>query len=227
MPGIGRDRSRRAHPRPRIAIWSTRRVGLAADRQIGPVETRLGVNWLQEDSTVLGAYLAPQFGGHGADTVFLDGSAAIPVGGGWRLAGEMRRGFTRARLGGSLAGGSTLQTSAWSVDFSNHSLFAPGDSFGLRISQPLRVESGGLNLWLPVSYSYATEAAQYGIETLALGSERARDRRRDGVARPAVGRFRQCQPVHPARAWQLCRIAHRQGRGNQVERHPSSRHARR
>ncbi|MEO1967121.1 MAG: S8 family peptidase [Sphingomonadaceae bacterium] len=147
---------------------ATRRVGLSADRQLGPIATTLGMNWLQEDSTVLGAYLAPQFGGSGADTVFLDGSAALPIVRGWTLTGAVRQGFTRVRAGGALSSGSSLRTSAWSMDFSNSSVFTPGDSFGFRISQPLRVDSGGLNLWLPISYSYATEAAQYGFETLSL-----------------------------------------------------------
>ena len=47
-------------------------------------------------------------------------------------------------------------------------MFVSDDSLGLRISQPLRVESGGLNLNLPVNYSYATMSPTYGIRTLAL-----------------------------------------------------------
>jgi hypothetical protein len=38
----------------------------------------------------------------------------------------------------------------------------------LRVSQPLRVESGGLNLDLPVAYSYQTLSPTYGVETLNL-----------------------------------------------------------
>ena len=45
------------------------------------------------------------------------------------------------------------------------------DSLGLRVSQPLRVERGGLNLTLPVDYDYATLAATYGTRTLSLSPQ--------------------------------------------------------
>jgi hypothetical protein len=47
-------------------------------------------------------------------------------------------------------------------------VFGPLDFLGLRVSRPLRVESGGLALGLPLSYDYATETAGYGVRTLSL-----------------------------------------------------------
>ena len=43
-----------------------------------------------------------------------------------------------------------------------------GDSVSLRLSQPLRVERGGLNFLLPVDYSYETLAPTLGMQTLSL-----------------------------------------------------------
>jgi len=53
-------------------------------------------------------------------------------------------------------------------------VFGANDSLALRLSQPLRVESGGLNLQLPVDYSYETLSPVYGIRTLSL-SPRGRE----------------------------------------------------
>ena len=50
-------------------------------------------------------------------------------------------------------------------------MFSGEDALAFRISQPLRVESGSLNLTLPVSYSYATLRADYGVRSLALAPQ--------------------------------------------------------
>jgi hypothetical protein len=54
------------------------------------------------------------------------------------------------------------------LDLARNGVFANDDSLALRVSQPLRVESGGLNLELPIDYSYATLSPTYGIRTLSL-----------------------------------------------------------
>jgi hypothetical protein len=61
-----------------------------------------------------------------------------------------------------------LVTSAWAVDAVRDTVFMSGDSLGLRVSQPLRVERGGIALNLPVDYSYATQTASFAARTLAL-----------------------------------------------------------
>ena len=50
-------------------------------------------------------------------------------------------------------------------------MFETSDSLAFRVSQPLRVESGGLKLDLPVDYSYVTLSPTYGIETLSLAPQ--------------------------------------------------------
>jgi hypothetical protein len=48
------------------------------------------------------------------------------------------------------------------------SVLTSGDTLGVRISQPLRVEGGGLRLNLPSSFDYATETPGYSIQRLSL-----------------------------------------------------------
>ncbi|MEC7398445.1 MAG: hypothetical protein VYD00_00320, partial [Pseudomonadota bacterium] len=44
-----------------------------------------------------------------------------------------------------------------------------GDTLGFRLSQPLRVTRGGIDLLLPVSYDYASESVGFGTRRLSLG----------------------------------------------------------
>jgi hypothetical protein len=149
----------------------TRSFGLAADRRFGALETSLGATWLNEDRTVLGAYLDDAFGAGGADTLFLDAAAGWRFAPGWRLGGDFRQGWTRAQRQGLVAAGSNFDSRAWSLDVSKQGVFGPFDFLGLRVSQPLRVEHGGLALDLPVSYDYASETAGYGLRTLSLAPQ--------------------------------------------------------
>ena len=150
------------------------RFGLSADRRFGEIETALTASWLAEDRTVLGARLHDAFGARGADSLFVDASAAWPFAPGWRLGGAWRQGFTYARARGLVAASSRLTSNAWSLDLARKDVFASGDSLALRVSQPLRVQSGGLNLELPVAYSYDTLAATNGIRRVNL-SPRGRE----------------------------------------------------
>lgn len=136
--------------------WSGKAVTLAG-----------GASWLAEDATILGARLARGFGG-GADTLFLDAAAAWRPAPGWSLSADYRRGFTRAEAGGIVAAGSQFQSSAWSVDVARRGFLGANDTLGLRLSQPLRVASGGLALAVPVGYDYATQSAQMGARLLSL-----------------------------------------------------------
>ena len=76
-----------------------------------------------------------------------------------RSAANLRRREGRPRL---CDGADWLQTDAWSADVTRIGLFSLRDSFALRVSQPLRVRSGGLNLTLPVGYNYSTLNAEFG-----------------------------------------------------------------
>ncbi len=141
---------------------------LTADRRFGRIETALGLTWMREDNTILGAYFHDALGASGADTIFADfgiGAGFAPM---WRLGAAFRQGLTHARQGGIIGRGSSFASQAWSFDVTRSHAFTQGDSLGLRISQPLRVSGGGLNLDLPVSYDYATQSAGFGIRRLAL-----------------------------------------------------------
>lgn len=67
-----------------------------------------------------------------------------------------------------MARGGRLVSGAWALDSSKEGIFTAADSFALRVSQPLRVESGGLRFTLPVAYSYETLTATEGLRTLSL-----------------------------------------------------------
>lgn len=148
-----------------------RTLSIVADRRFGPVETALSLSWIDESDTVLGAHFHDALGATGADTLFADATFGIDIAPLWRLGGEFRQGFTRARVGGFVADGSRFSSQAWSVDMVRRGAFQTGDSIGLRVSQPLRVTGGGLNFELPVSYDYATESAVYGLHRISLSPD--------------------------------------------------------
>lgn len=152
-------------PRDPLSLQS---FSIAADRQFGPVETVLGVTWLAEDTSVLGARFSDTFGMRGADTLFLDVSAGMELEGGWRIGGAWRQGRTRVREAGLVAAGSNLISNGWSLDVVRSGTFMDADSLGFRVSQPLRVTGGGIGLTLPVSYDYETLLPTYGTQTLSL-----------------------------------------------------------
>ncbi|MFA9199790.1 MAG: S8 family serine peptidase, partial [Cypionkella sp.] len=142
--------------------------GLAADRQFGALDTALGLTRLAEDRTVLGGYFHDAIGVGGADTLFLDAHAGWRFADGWRLGGALRQGWTRAERGGAIGAGSDFVSRAWSADLVKQGVFGRYDSLGLRLSQPLRVERGGLALTLPVAYDYATLSPTYAVRQLTL-----------------------------------------------------------
>jgi hypothetical protein len=132
------------------------------DRKVGPARISLGATRLSEDASLLGARFGGSFGVGGATSWFADASSSIDLGRGWGLYGAYRRGWTSASASGlGLASGGTLATDAWSFDVSKASALRPGDKLALRIMQPLRVRSGGLDLYLPVSFDYGTMSAGY------------------------------------------------------------------
>lgn len=145
--------------------------GLSLDRRFGGLHAALGLNWMREDTTMLGARFHDAFGVSGADTLFLDAQAGWRLAGNWRLGAAVRHGWTYARNGGAVAGGSRLASRAWSLDLTRSSVFSARDSLAFRLSQPLRVERGGLNLELPVAYSYETLSPVYGIRSLSLAPQ--------------------------------------------------------
>ena len=150
---------------------AARGLGLALDRNFGPLDTALGLNWVSEDRTVLGARFHDAFGGGGAQSLFVDADASWQIADGWRLAAALRNGWTMPEQGAVISSGSQIYSRAWSLDVERRGVLRADDALGFRIAQPLRVENGGLNLYLPVAYSYDTLAATFGIRPLSLAPE--------------------------------------------------------
>lgn len=155
-----------AVPQNRFAV--SNRFSLVADRDFGALRGAMGLTWLRESDTMLGARFHDGLVAGGADSLFVDVNGQWHIGGGWQLASALRGGMTWAHSGLAAASGGRLITSAWSLDLAHDGLFDEADSIGLRLSQPLRVESGGLALNLPVSYSYSTLQPAMATETLSL-----------------------------------------------------------
>jgi hypothetical protein len=151
--------------------WTNDRVrkfGLAFDRTSGALDGVIGLTLMDESRTVLGARFHDIFGGGGAKSLFVDLGAGWNIGRAWRLGGALRSGWTFADTSEVIRGGSVLVTRAWSIDLERRGLFGRRDRLGFRLAQPLRVESGGLNLELPVSYSYSTQSPTMALERLNL-----------------------------------------------------------
>ena len=148
------------------------RLGLSLDRWFGPLSATAAVTRLNERDTLLGARLDAALGAPGATSWFADAGARFDSNG-WTLGGHYRRGWTAAHVRG-LTGGGRLGTSAWSADIGKAGVFGR-DELGLRVAQPLRVGSGGLDLALPTAWDYVTRSvATYTTQRLPLapsGSE--------------------------------------------------------
>lgn len=124
------------------------------DRRLGAVALSLGATRLDEKATVLGGWFGGALGQARGVSWFADTATRWSDANGWALGARWRQGWTRASGG---LGGGLLQSRSWSVEAGKAGLFG-GDRFDLRVSQPLRVNSGGLDLLLPSHWDYATAA---------------------------------------------------------------------
>ncbi|UAB79826.1 S8 family serine peptidase [Erythrobacter sp. SCSIO 43205] len=146
----------------------TTQVALSADRKWAGFDVTAGMAILLEKDTLLGAHFNPALGLNGARSVFLDGRVSRGLGEKWQIGGSYRAGFTQAAGGELIAAGSQIRTNGWSFDLTRYGVFGKSDSLGFRLSQPLRVSGGALQLDLPVDYDYATESAISGRQALSL-----------------------------------------------------------
>lgn len=127
----------------------------------GALHIGIDGSYMREEATLLGANLAPLFGVSGSSTLFADARTSLNLAGGWQLAGAYRRGWTSAQR-------TRLATSAWSFDLAKAGIVGPRDHMAVRISQPLRVTSGGVDLSLPGAYDYRTGTSNWTMEHVAL-----------------------------------------------------------
>lgn len=144
------------------------RVSLALDRRWAGFGVSFIGSWMRESETVLGARFSPGIGAANATSWFADMRASGELGGGWRLSGSVRQGWTLAATRGGIVGGGTIRTSGYGLDLANGDLFAAGDSFGLRVSQPLRVESGAIGVLLASDYDYTAGVTASSLQRINL-----------------------------------------------------------
>ncbi|GAA4009472.1 hypothetical protein GCM10022280_02910 [Sphingomonas swuensis] len=136
-------------------------TNMAVDRSFGRTWLSLGVGRLDEQRTLLGGRMSGNLGGGGAATTFVDLEARRSLGSDWTASLSARRGWT------SFAGGA-FTTGAYGVDLARSNWLSEGDRFGLRLSQPLRIDGGGFAMSLPTSFDYATMSPGYSIVRSSL-----------------------------------------------------------
>lgn len=143
------------------AEGSAIRFGASLDGDYGPLAATVSASWLREDRTILGARFHEALGVGGADSMFLDADLRFDAGEGWRLGGAFRQGWT-------FAPGTRLASNAWALDAEKRGVLGNSDALALRVSQPMRVAGGGIDLTLPVYWDYATRSATLATRTLSL-----------------------------------------------------------
>lgn len=146
-------------------------VSVAIDRAVGPATFSVAASLMDENASILGSQFSETLGAEGAQSLFVDGRAELDLstllGAGWRSSASWRSGWTKAESA-SLVTGGTLQSSSFAFDLAKTGLFQGSDQLAFRFAQPLRVSNGGLNLYLPVGYSYQTLQTEFGQRTLNL-----------------------------------------------------------
>ena len=135
-----------------------RRMAVTTFSELGPFSFDVGLARLEEADTILGGSLALL--GGGATSHFLDVDTAVVVGD-WTLEADWRRGETQVRGRDALFRGGALASEGWSVALGK-------GPFALRVAQPLRVRSGGLDALAPVSFDYATMSAATELRLVSL-----------------------------------------------------------
>jgi len=148
-----------------------------------PVSLALSASLLDEDNSLLGAQFSSFLGVNKGQTLFADAQANIALPQSWSLGVSARRGWTRAMGGGS----AQLGTMAWSADLSRMGLLHHADHFGLRLSQPLRVTSGGVDALLPTAYDYGSGESHWAVQRIALSPKGREIDAEMHYARPFAG----------------------------------------
>ncbi|MCW3797828.1 S8 family serine peptidase [Sphingomonas sp. BN140010] len=181
---------------------SYRSTSLTVDRRYGGTALSAGLTRLDEDRTVLGGEFTAALGGvQGARTTFLDLEARRDFGRGWS-------GGLSARQGWTSFGSGAFRTRAYGLDLAKTGLLTDGDLLGFRLSQPLKVVGGGLDLLLPTAWSFDTmsptlQQTRYGLTPSGreVDAELGYSRRlQGGKAWLGTNLFARRQPGHIADA---------------------------
>ena len=127
-----------------------------------------GGSLLDEEATILGGRFSSAFSSAGSTSGFADGAASLDLGRGWGANASYRHGWTSVRGGDALVRGGRLSSNAFALDLTKTGALARSDRIGLRVMQPLRVRTGGLDINLPVGYDYASGSVAYQRHFLNL-----------------------------------------------------------
>jgi hypothetical protein len=144
-------------------------ASVTADRSFGSVHASLGVTRLVEQDTVLGGRFG--FAPGGSSSTFLDAGLRYDINRSWGVEGRFRNGWTQLPGGNGFVEGGSLATDGWSFDLWRRGTIRQGDLLSFRVTQPLRVRSGGYQLNVPVSYDYATTSVGYDSSTFNLAPQ--------------------------------------------------------
>lgn len=124
-----------------------------------------------ETGGVLGARFGGVFGeAVSATTYYHAASAETPLAGGWRAATRYAIGVTAIDAGGGLMAASRgMVSTQFAAGAYRRDAFVAGDALRLSVTQPLRVESGALNIVAPTRYDYRSGAFTFDERRVAVG----------------------------------------------------------
>jgi hypothetical protein len=146
---------------------------VAAERSFGALTFDAALTLESERGAVLGASSQDGLGlGQGSRSLRGALGLGYDFGRGWRLSGAADIGRTSIDGRGnalveSVAG---LVTTQWHVGIEKAGLRG-GDTLGLRLSQPLRVDGGTATLLVPTGFSYASMRAQNSLRAVSLAPD--------------------------------------------------------
>ncbi len=123
-------------------------AGAIAEYRPGDGALSLQAGFVREADGFLGARPRGALGAASASTAFAGFNHREPLTGGWDLLASGWLGWTRPEVRGGdiLDGVSRLRSSAFGLGLERRSWQREGDWFGVRLSQPMRVESGSAEL---------------------------------------------------------------------------------
>lgn len=153
--------------RPGYRGYGYSSLSIGVDRWFGNLALSGRMTRLAEKDSVLGARFSSIIG-NGAVTWFADARANWQPAQNWSLSASWRQGRTNVAPGGFRLSTDTLRSSAWSFDATRTQLLMSSDQLSVRVSQPLRIDSGGLNISLPTGYDYVSRQATPGMSYLNL-----------------------------------------------------------
>lgn len=140
---------------------SYRLVAVEMGKIMDSVRGTVKLSHLTEVDTLLGGRLGDVFGRRGASTTFLSLEGHLELTGDFSARLNMTRGWTKFASG-------DFSSSAFSVQLTKQRVLGPHDVVAFRISQPLRIDHGGLSMMLPATYDYSSQSVSYSRTDLSL-----------------------------------------------------------